>query len=118
MKQAERDALAAQNTEALAHIAERLDELGGWAARRERRARERELPPVPRPPRHRPEGFHGFDTPVPAGHVSGMPPAVRCAADCGAETVLALSVPMACAGECGRWFVRTRAGVRSRRFEQ
>lgn len=83
---------------------------------RERRSRRQlVLPPLKRLPRRHLDGLPGWDFEVPAEHVKdGVDPAVTCR--CGSETMLSMKLPMACAGGCGRFFLRTRNGVRVKLF--
>jgi hypothetical protein len=112
VKTSERDTLIKEQSEALRLISEKLTSLN-----RREPARASEPPAIRRPPRPRLDGLPGWDHVVPVEHVRGdRVPEVNCV--CGAVTALTLRIPMECGGRCGRYFMRTRAGVTVKRFEE
>lgn len=113
MRGAERDELLIEQSQTLGRIDSRLASLERARARRERDP----LPPLKSLPRVRRDGLPGWDFEVPAESVKeGVDPVVTCR--CEAETTLTMKLPMECSGECGRWFLRTTAGVRVKRFDE
>lgn len=112
MKSSERNELLVQQTAAAVEQATALRDIDHRLASLEAGQRRREslqkLPPLPRRRFRRLDGLPGWDARVPDEHIiEGS--TVKCR--CGAETILSLRIPMACTGECGRWFLLTDAGV-------
>ena len=107
MKQAQRDELHERTTVAMELIEGRLAELDAGLRRRENVQKLQTLPPLPRRRFRRLDGLPGWDARVPDEHIEGS--TVKCR--CGAETILSLRIPVACTGECERWFLLTDAGV-------
>lgn len=103
----ERDALLEHQTDLLGKIASKLER---------KPERSTGVPKLPPRPRLQLDGLPGWDFDVPDEHVeAGDFLTVNCR--CGAATVLTMRIPMACDGDCGRYFLRTRAGsVKVKRF--
>ena len=74
------------------------------------------LPPLRRLARPRLDGLPSWDFEVPTENLRpGDFPTVICR--CGVETSILLRIPVACEGDCGRFFLRmTDGSVRIKRF--